>query len=149
MYKPEIDPEEEALLRLYCLKHHVESVTASIARLWSPYFANHGSPFDLAVLTFVTEAAPVGLAAVLDELEYDLGPVCPWHDVRALLPAWNRTQAAFCAAQDEFYSQRVKLLPYRQANANQDWIDEDTFLVQYLSETRLEAVSTSRSQSCA
>lgn len=33
LYKPEIDPKEETLLRLYCLKRHVESVTACIARL--------------------------------------------------------------------------------------------------------------------
>lgn len=126
---------------MHCLKHHVELVTAGIARLWSPYFASRDPPFELAVLTFVTEVASIGLTAVVHELEHELGPVCPWDTIRMLLPAWNRADAALRAVQDKGYPKRGELLAYQNANASQDGIDEDTFLIQYLAEVQLEAVS--------
>lgn len=93
------------------------------------------------MLTIVTEVASIGLTAVVHELEHQLGPVCPWDTIRKLLPAWDRADPALRAVQDKGYPKRVELLPYRTANASQDDIDEDTFLIQYLAEVPLEAIS--------
>lgn len=76
-------------------------------------------------------------------LQADFGPGCPWDEIAAVFPLWLQTRLTFNEAESWEYPKRVLCLPHRikDTEIDEERIEQDTFLTQYLGEAVLEAVS--------